>query len=394
MLPKLALCMIVKNESHIILECLNSVYKYIDYWVICDTGSTDGTQEIIKKFFEEKGIPGELHEHEWKGFGHNRTLAFDTCKGKAKYALVIDADDYIDGTLPVSAINDDDAYTLKMGRIDFSWWRTQIFKLDLDWEYVGVLHEYSRSRAKENPAIPRLDGNYRVVARTLGARNKNISQIEKYSRDAQTLENALIDEPDNTRYMFYLGQSYFDSQQWAKSEEAYTRRAHAGGWPEEVYYSLLRIAMCKAMQDKPWPEIQQSFLDAYNYRPSRAESLFHIAQIYRQKFNMPVLGFMFAKAAMDIPFPANDILFIPDAIYKWAILDEVSSTAFYAGYPLVGYDATIRLLQSGNVPAEHLERIQNNLKSYEQAIEQLRTKGIIPKEQVPELIAKKKKKHK
>ena len=152
--------------------------------------------------------------------------------------------------------------------------------------------------------------------------------------------------------------------------------------------------MCKAMQDKPWPEIQQSFLDAYNYRPSRAESLFHIAQIYRQKFNMPVLGFMFAKAAMDIPFPANDILFIPDAIYKWAILDEVSSTAFYAGYPLVGYDATIRLLQSGNVPAEHLERIQNNLKSYEQAIEQLRTKGIIPKEQVPELITKKKKKHK
>ena len=44
----ISLCMIVKNESHIIHECLESVYKHIDYWVISDTGSTDNTQKIIK----------------------------------------------------------------------------------------------------------------------------------------------------------------------------------------------------------------------------------------------------------------------------------------------------------------------------------------------------------
>ena len=59
MKPKLALCMIVKNESHIIHECLESIYKFVDYWIISDTGSTDGTQDIIKNFFKEKGIPGE-----------------------------------------------------------------------------------------------------------------------------------------------------------------------------------------------------------------------------------------------------------------------------------------------------------------------------------------------
>ena len=61
--------MIVKNETHIIHECLESVAPLIDYWVISDTGSTDGTQELITKFFAEKGIPGELHQDEWKGFG-------------------------------------------------------------------------------------------------------------------------------------------------------------------------------------------------------------------------------------------------------------------------------------------------------------------------------------
>ncbi len=45
-MPKLCLSMIVKNETHIIKECLDSIHKYVDYWVIVDTGSTDGTQEL------------------------------------------------------------------------------------------------------------------------------------------------------------------------------------------------------------------------------------------------------------------------------------------------------------------------------------------------------------
>lgn len=386
--------MIVKNESHIILECLNTVYKYLDYWVICDTGSTDGTQDIIKKFFEEKGIPGEIHQHEWKGFGHNRTQAFRACEGKADYAFVIDADDYIHGTIPFDKENmDADVYALKMGRPDFSWWRNQVFNLNSGkWEYVGVLHEYARCD-KQNIVASQLIGDYRVVARTMGARNVGISPIEKYKKDAETLEKALLEEPDNHRYHFYLAQSYFDSQQWQKAEDQYARRATMGGWPEEVYYSIYRMALCKAMQDKPWPEIQQAFLDAYNYRPCRAEPLFHIAQIYRQKFNMPALAYLFARAAADIPFPAQDILFVADGIYKYGILDEVAATAFYAGYPVVGYDACMKLLQENYIPKTEIARIQANLDSYRKIlgdIEKRHNEKIIPTPQAKAETKKKK----
>ena len=51
--------MIVKNEAKIITKGLNSVVNYLDYWIICDTGSTDGTQKVIKEYFGEKKIPGE-----------------------------------------------------------------------------------------------------------------------------------------------------------------------------------------------------------------------------------------------------------------------------------------------------------------------------------------------
>jgi glycosyltransferase involved in cell wall biosynthesis len=370
MKPKIALCMIVKNESHIIHECLNSVYKHIDYWVVSDTGSTDGTQDIIKNFFQEKGIPGELHQDEWKNFGHNRSVALRHCDGKAEYAWMIDADDVFEGNFTLPDNTTIDGFVIRMGRPEFSWWRTQIFKVDSKWEYKGVLHEYP-SCPKEQPILAKLEGNYFLNARTLGARNVGISAVEKYTRDAEVLEQALVEEPTNTRYQFYLGQSYFDSQQWEKAEQAYIKRAHMGGWPEEVYYSLYRVAICRAMMDKPWPEIQASFLDAYNSRPVRAEPLYHIAQVLRTKFNQPAAAFVFARAAAEIPLPKDDILFVANSIYDYAILDELGATAFYASRPEIGYLACKKLLEEGKIPKNEIPRVQQNFDQYKKLLDEI-----------------------
>lgn len=371
MKPTITLCMIVKNESHVILECLNSIYKYLDYWVISDTGSTDNTKELITNFFKEKNIPGEFADLEWKGFGHNRTHSLNACKGKADYAWVIDADDYLEGKVILPENTEADGYTLRIGKgPDFTWWRNQIFKVDANWRYVGVLHEYAATD-KPNPKILKLEGNYKVNARTTGARNVGITGIEKYAKDAETLKAALVDEPDNARYWFYLGQSYFDSQQFAKSEEAYMKRVSYGGWPEETYYSLYRVAICKALRDRPWTEIHEAFLAAYNLRPSRAEPLFHIAQVYRMKFNQPAIAYIYAKMAADIPYPKDDILFIPDQIYKFNILDELAAVAFYAGRPDIGYQASKILLEQNRAPESEISRIQQNFQKYKDIMENI-----------------------
>jgi len=370
MKAKVALCMIVKNESHIIHECLNSIYKYIDYWVVSDTGSTDGTQDIIKNFFAKKGIPGELHQDEWKNFGHNRTVALRHCDDKCDYIWMIDADDRVEGTFNFPPEMKADGYVVRMGREDFSWWRTQIFRMDAKWEYKGVLHEYPAPQ-KENPVLVKIEGKYNINARTLGARNVGITPVEKYKRDAEVLEKALVDEPDNTRYQFYLAQSYFDSQQWEKSMDAYKKRAEMGGWSEEIYYSLYRVAICRAMLDRPWPEIQASFMDAYNYRPIRAEPLVHIAQVLRQKYNQPAAAFVYARQAAEIPRPQGEILFVPDAIYNFVALDELGATAFAAGRPELGYLACKKLLEEGRVPQSEIERIQQNYNQYRVILNQI-----------------------
>src|SRR5438309_6095488 len=88
----ICLNMIVKNEAHVIEELLATVAKYIDYYVISDTGSTDGTQEKIKNYFDKIGINGEIHQNTWVcptseinyfDFGYNRSIALDVCKGKS-----------------------------------------------------------------------------------------------------------------------------------------------------------------------------------------------------------------------------------------------------------------------------------------------------------------------
>ena len=367
--------MIVKNETHIIKECFDSIYKEIDYWIIVDTGSTDGTQELIKQYFAEKGIPGELHERPWVGFGHNRSEALKLCEGKGDYIFMIDADDYLEGSIPKQQIVGHDGYAVLMGRGDFSWWRTQIFKNNMGWKYFGVLHEYPSLENGNQPKIERLFGEYRVVARTMGARNLNIDPKEKYARDAELLEKALIDEPNNVRYQFYLGQSYFDSHQWEKAEAAYVKRIEMGGWPEEIYYSIYRIGICRAMQNKSWIEIQQAFLDAYNARPTRAEPLYQIARIYRLN-GKPALGYIFSRMAAEIPYPKEDILFIDNDIYRYGILDEIGSTAFYAGKVQEGYNACKALIERKLIPETELARVQNNLKEYERIITEIKIKNM------------------
>ena len=117
-------------------------FPYITTWCIVDTGSTDSTQQIIRDFFADAALPGELHERPWKDFGTNRTEAIELAKDKAEYLLIIDADEVFEAqsgfTFPELTMG---AYQLKtiLGNIEY--YRTQMVRSDLPFRYIGVLHE-------------------------------------------------------------------------------------------------------------------------------------------------------------------------------------------------------------------------------------------------------------
>lgn len=199
MRAKICLCMIVKNEAHIIRETLDGVINCSDaddvkltYWVICDTGSTDGTQELIISYFKEKGIPGELKQHAWTGFDHNRTLNFQEAENGnapkyANYMWVIDADDVPRGKFRLPKKLYADKYNLQYRSGTMSYVRPQLFKIGLKWRYIGVLHEFAESDVKERPSSEDLGGDYYIDSRRLGDRSLNPL---KYYKDGMKLYKA------------------------------------------------------------------------------------------------------------------------------------------------------------------------------------------------------------
>src|SRR6202012_2503092 len=111
-----AICLnkIVKTEAHIVAETLDSVAPYISSWVVVDTGSTDGTQDVIRKHMARLGIPGELHARPWRNFGDNRTEALDLAQDHGDYIWVIDADDIVVGTPDFTRLSAD-IYRMRLG---------------------------------------------------------------------------------------------------------------------------------------------------------------------------------------------------------------------------------------------------------------------------------------
>ena len=71
----IGLCMIVKNEAHIIRRCIESVRPLVDYVLLVDTGSQDQTQDVVRAFLAESNLRGEVSSEPWRDWTNSRTVA-------------------------------------------------------------------------------------------------------------------------------------------------------------------------------------------------------------------------------------------------------------------------------------------------------------------------------
>ena len=351
---RVCLSMIVKNEAHVIERCLRSVKPYIHAWAISDTGSSDGTQEIIRRFMAD--LPGELIERPWQDFATNRNEALDLAQNYGDYALIIDADEVLDADAgfawpPLQA----PACTLELVYNELRYRRVALPRLNLDWTWRGVLHEALVSQhAAQAQFLPGL----RIRVFSDGARSQQ-SQVEKFTRDAQVLRQALAKEPDNARYAFYLAQSLRDAGQLQESIEAYERRVAMGGWAEEVYISKLQVAVLKERTGAPYAQIVAAYLDAYDFRPTRGEAPCELARYLRlqQRF---VAARDFARTAAALPFP-DDLLFVDASVHDWRARDEWAVAAYWCGDYADSARLCRELLADARLPEAERARVQKNL---------------------------------
>lgn len=264
--------MIVKDEEKDIERCLKSVYKYINYWVIIDTGSKDKTVKKIRSLMKNRfKVPGELHERPWVDFSHNRNESLEIAETKADYVLFMDADDIFKPEKGFDLgflLHPYEAYysPFKLKKTKFQ--RCLIVKSSLKCRYDGVLHE-CLDVADEIPKaiIPNL-----LIEANASPLKRFPTEKEKYLADAEIILKDIEKDPENPRNWFYLGQCYGDAMEYDKSIDAYRKRVEMGGWREEVYLSLYRIAALMIELKYPKIEVLEALSKAWEYMPYRHEA--------------------------------------------------------------------------------------------------------------------------
>ena len=341
----LCLSMIVKNEEKLIRKCLESVKPYIDYWIIgIDVDSTDATEEIIYEVLND--IPGELHHDEWGGFGYNRTLCIRRAASKADYVLRCDADFIL--------VVDDEEFKSKLVEdsylldINGDYLLDVLHKSDLNWYYQGRTHECATSDSI-NVNIIFLEGVKYTT--TYDGWNRNI----KWERDLELLKLDLVDAPLEGRTNFYLGQTYDETGDYELAVEHFKICAENTHSPEEGYVALLRVARIT--------QSPKDYFIAIEYRPQRYEAYLELSRMYNGE-NRYLMGYIISKIGIEMG-KCEDTLFYQWDKENWILYDINSVSCWHIGKKEEGKAHLLYLLKGEDIPINERERVENNLKSYD-----------------------------
>lgn len=354
--------MIVKDEEHVILGTLEKLVKQItfSYWVICDTGSTDKTREIVTDFFKEQGIPGELLQHEWRDFGHNRTLALQGAYKKADYIFIFDADDTIHGTIRIPKLTHD-FYKLTFGD-GFTYYRPLLVTAHKKTKFVGVLHEYL-ALEQGSPTEGIIDGDYYIDSGKTGSRSRD---KDKYLKDALILKAAYQKEVETkgglaNRYAFYCAQSFKDANKSDEAIEWYSLVADKlNSWVQERYYSCLMLGFQYRGKGN-FQKALEYFLKAEQFDPERTEGIIFAIEMLKDAGLHSLVMLLYEKHKNYNKNP-RDKLFLFSSFYQDVLEFNVSISAFYTGNKQVSYDCIKKIIVNKVAQQAILDRAFKNLR--------------------------------
>ncbi len=319
--PRICWNAIVKDETAVLDRLLRSLSPWIDCWVVCDTGSTDGTPERVAGFFEREGIPGELHRIPFGDFGRARNEALDLARASSlsfDWLLLCDADMELvveDAGFARKLTGDAGFVTQVAGPLSYR--NVRLLRRAAPARYVGATHEFL---AVEGTAAP-FDG-IRFLDHADGG-----CRPEKSERDIALLSATLAEDPADRRSLFYLAQALREAGRLDEAIDAYRRRAEAGGFEEEAWYARYALALCHQLKGEE-QAFRSLLLEAYARRPWRAEPLLALARHFREA-GLYEAAMLFVEAGDRLPPSTPDILFVDDSGRRGGFDLEASISGWY-----------------------------------------------------------------
>lgn len=295
----ISLSMIVRNEAHCIERCLKSVKPFIDQAVIIDTGSEDGTQELISECLHD--VHHYVMQRPWVDFGHNRTEALSFNKQSLQagrhhdtWSLLLDADETFepDSLFMVRAFK----YRTLRHDVYYAWHhmhggryaRPFLLWMGRDWSWQGVLHEYIQEEHKG------------TILEDCHIQDHFDSKRNQQGMEAKCLADAelLQTQPLTPRNVFYIAEGYRGARQYDKALHWYEHRyfISESGWDQERWYAAFMIAGCMDKLQRPFNEVVRAYVIACDTRPSRAETYVEFSKYLYSKGREDLARVVFEKA--------------------------------------------------------------------------------------------------
>lgn len=287
-LRKVVLTMLAKNERENIVRAIGSAKLWVDFVLVHDTGSTDGTPQTVRALCDGWGIPCLVREHcEFVNFGYNRSILMGDAKQFGDYQLLMDADEELID-VPVRPELSKDEYLFHYeGPYDYS--QPRLLRSGCEWVWMDDVHSYLSTHeahiTTENLLSPQIrhHGGERGGTR------------ERLIRDLQKMSEQVRDGSADSRTVFNMAKALEGLGEFDHAKDLFHARTLMGDWDEEVFFARWRLGALTARVD--FDEGAKQLLRAWRERPWRIEPLRELARLCH-------------AVADQAPYPKDDMVFV------------------------------------------------------------------------------------
>ncbi|MBS7530921.1 glycosyltransferase family 2 protein [Hazenella sp. IB182353] len=300
----ISLCMIVRDEERTLERCLSSIEDIVDEIIIVDTGSTDKTIEIAKKFTDR------IYTYQWiDDFADARNFSFQFAT--KEYILWLDADDYLTEEnvekfkrLKYSLNRSYDAVSM-IYRLDndaFTFRKHRLIRRSPHLRWKGFVHEYlevhgnylhSEIEVQHKKAKEITDRNLQIYNKYL-KEGRQFTAPDYYHYAKELRQHQLYEEA------IYYFQKYLNTNQ---------------GWKDGNIYACIRISECYQLMFEFERALEFAF-QTFAYGLPEPEACCRIGNIFIRDRIFPRAAFWFERVTkMDL----NHILdsYTEQSIWNW-----------------------------------------------------------------------------
>ncbi len=270
---KLSVCLIVKNEQDVLERCLNCVKQFADEIVVVDTGSTDQTIQIAKKF------TNKVFNFKWNyDFSAARNYSFS--QASCPLIMWLDADDVVlsEDIKKINSLKNRDQhadmymfeYVLTHDEnmvAKFSYARERMFLKSKNYRWVDPIHEVIVPSGKIEYVDIKI--YHEKIRPTLKGRNLKIYQKLKQKK--------VIFSP---RQQFYYSRELMFNGFYKKAITEFKKFLRMpDGWIENKIQACIDLASCHQNLNQ-FEEACDAVLKSFVFAPPRGEAVCALGELF------------------------------------------------------------------------------------------------------------------